>query len=441
MRNEELRREKVKDKAHRKIINAWCMYDWANSAFATTIMAAVLPTFYSEVAGASLKPVQASSYWGYTNTIAMLLVAVAAPILGAMADHSGAKKRFLSSFASLGILFTALLVLVSTGDWLIASVFYILGRVGFAGANIFYDSLLPHVARPDEIDQVSTKGYALGYLGGGLLLVVNLAWIMKPELFGLPGAELASRLSFLSVALWWAIFSIPLFRRVPEPPFIQQPGESANPVKAGFQRLGRTLRGIRRYRELFKFLIAFWLYNDGIGTIITMAAIFGAEIGIGTTSLIGAILAVQFLGIPFSFAFGWLARKLGTKRSILLALGVYTIIAIGGYFMQTGLHFWILAFLVATVQGGSQALSRSLFGRMVPRAKTAEFFGFYDVSSKFAGIVGPALFGLVGQLTGSSRLSIVSLIVFFIVGGLLLTQVNEKEGIQVARAEDALVTA
>ncbi|MBC8264138.1 MAG: MFS transporter, partial [Anaerolineales bacterium] len=418
----------MKDTTHRKIINAWCMYDWANSAFATTIMAAVLPTFYSEVAGANLKPVQASSYWGYTNTIAMLLVAVAAPILGAMADHSGARKRFLSGFASLGILFTALLVLVSTGDWLMASLFYILGRVGFAGANIFYDSLLPHVARPDEIDQVSTKGYALGYLGGGLLLVVNLAWILKPELFGLSGAESASRLSFLSVAVWWVLFSTPLFRHVPEPPFIREQGESANPIRAGFQRLGRTFRGIRRYQELFKFLIAFWLYNDGIGTIIIMAAIFGAEIGIGTTSLIGAILAVQFLGIPFSFAFGWLARRFGTKRSILLALGVYTVIAIGGYFMQTGLHFWILAFLVATVQGGSQALSRSLFGRMAPKAKTAEFFGFYDVSSKFAGIVGPALFGLVGQLTGSSRLSIVSLVVFFVVGGLLLTRVNEKEG-------------
>ena len=430
----------MKDKTHKKIINAWCMYDWANSAFATTIMAAVLPTFYSAVAGANLKPVQASSYWGYTNTIAMLLVAVAAPILGAMADHSGAKKRFLSGFASLGILFTALLVLVSTGDWLMASLFYILGRVGFAGANIFYDSLLPHVARPDEIDQVSTKGYALGYLGGGLLLVVNLAWILKPELFGLSGAESASRLSFLSVAVWWVLFSTPLFRHVPEPPFIREQGESANPIRAGFQRLGRTFRGIRRYQELFKFLIAFWLYNDGIGTIIIMAAIFGAEIGIGTTSLIGAILAVQFLGIPFSFAFGWLARRLGAKRSILLALGVYTIIAIGGYFMQSGLHFWILAFLVATVQGGSQALSRSLFGRMAPKAKTAEFFGFYDVSSKFAGIVGPALFALVGQLTGSSRLSIVSLIFFFIVGGLLLTQVNEEEGIRVARAEDALAS-
>ncbi len=420
----------------RRVINAWCMYDWANSAFATTIMAAVLPTFYSKVAGANLDPVDASSYWGYTNTIAMLLIALAAPILGAIADHSGAKKRFLSRFALMGIVATALMVLISTGDWLLASILYILGRVGFSGANIFYDSLLPHVAPPDRIDQVSTKGYALGYLGGGLLLVVNLAWIMKPEWFGLPDAEIATRLSFLSVAIWWAVFSIPIFRWVPEPPFVQRPGESTNPIRAGFQRLGRTFGEIRRYRELFKYLIAFWLYNDGIGTIITMAVIFGAEIGIGQTDLIGAILAVQFIGIPFSFAFGWLARRLGTKRSILLALGVYTLIAIGGYFMQSALHFWLLAFMVATVQGGSQALSRSLFGRMAPKAKSAEFFGFYDVSSKFAGIIGPALFGVVGQLAGSSRLSIVSLVIFFLVGGALLFMVDEKEGIRLAEEEN-----
>jgi len=424
------------DRAYAKIVNAWCMYDWANSAFATTILAAVLPTFYSSVAGANLEPVQASGYWGYTNTVAMLLVALSAPILGAIADHSGAKKRFLGGFAGLGIIFTSLLVLVSTGDWLMASAFYVLGRVGFAGANSFYDSLLPHVARPEDIDQVSTKGYALGYLGGGLLLVINLAWIMKPEWFGLPGAEIASRLSFLSVGVWWALFSIPLFRRVAEPPFVRERGESGNPFRAGFQRLGRTFSEIRRYRELFKYLVAFWLYNDGIGTIMTMAVIFGAEIGIETTNLIGAILAVQFIGIPFSFAFGWLARRLGTKRSILLALGVYTVIAIGGYFMQTSLHFWILAILVATVQGGSQALSRSLFGRMAPKAKSAEFFGFYDVSSKFAGIVGPALFGVVGQLTGSSRLSIVSLVIFFVIGGGLLLWVDEREGIRLADEEN-----
>jgi UMF1 family MFS transporter len=248
---------------------------------------------------------------------------------------------------------------------------------------------------------------------------------------------MASRLSFLSVGIWWAIFTIPILRTVPEP---RVPGTSdprANPLSMAFQRLGQTFRDIRRYGELTKFIIAFWLYNDGIGTIIKMATIYGTEIGIGQTDLIGALLLLQFVGIPFSLLFGRMAKSLGAKRSIYLALGVYTLISIAGYFMTSALHFWVLAGMVGLVQGGSQALSRSLFGAMVPKAKSAEFFGFYDVSSKFAGMVGPAVFAVVGQLTGSSRLGIVSLIVFFVTGGLLLTTVDEGEGVRVARAENA----
>jgi UMF1 family MFS transporter len=429
------------DKMHSKIINAWCMYDWANSAFATTIMAAVLPTFYQSVAGANLEGNLATVYWGYTTSIALLLTAILAPMLGAIADYSGAKKRFLAGFATLGIIFTCLLVLIQTGDWLLASLLFAVANVGFAAANIFYDALLPHVAHPDEIDQVSTKGYALGYLGGGILLAINLAWILFPSTFFLPNAESASRLSFLSVGIWWALFSIPIFRNVPEPPRMAEARAEIHPVVGGFRRLGQTFRDVRRYRELIKFLIAFWLYNDGIGTIIKMATIYGAEIGIGQRDLIGALLLTQFVGIPFSFLFGRLAKRLGAKPSIYLALAVYTGISIWGYSMAHAWEFWALAFLVGLVQGGSQALSRSLFGSMVPKEKTAEFFGFYSVSSKFAGIVGPFVFALVGQLTGSSRLSILSIIFFFIVGALLLTRVNEKEGVRVARAEDALVTA
>ena len=429
----------MKDKTHKKIINAWCMYDWANSAFATTIMAAVLPTFYQAVAGANLEGNLATVYWGYTTSIALLLTAILAPMLGAIADYSGTKKRFLAGFATLGIIFTSLLVLIRTGDWLLASVLFAVANVGFAAANIFYDALLPHVAHPDEIDQVSTKGYALGYLGGGVLLALNLAWILSPSTFFLPDTETASRLAFLSVGIWWALFSIPIFRHVPEPPRMAEARSEVNPILGGFRRLGQTFRDIRRYGELIKFLVAFWLYNDGIGTIIKMATIYGAEIGIGQSDLIGALLMTQFVGIPFSFLFGRLAKRLGAKPSIYLALAVYTGISIWGYFMAHAWEFWALAFLVGLVQGGSQALSRSLFGSMVPRGKTAEFFGFYSVSSKFAGIAGPLIFALVGQLTGSSRLSIVSLVFFFIVGGLLLTRVNEEEGIRVARAEDALV--
>ncbi len=405
------------------------MYDWADSAFATTIMAAVLPAYYSLVAGASLDKTTASSYWGYTNTIAMFSIAVLAPILGAMGDHSGARKKYLGAFASFGILFTGFLVLVSTGDWLMASIFYIVGRIGFAGGRIFYNALLPHVAGEDQIDQVSAYGYAYGYLGGGLLLTINYAVI----LFEIPNEQWAVRLSFLSVAVWWALFSIPIFRNVGEPPARKIEDESRNPVQAGFQRLRLTFREIKKFREAFKFLIAFWLYNDGIGTIIIMAVIFGAEVGIGQFTLMGAILAVQYIGFPFTILYGHLPKRLGTKNSILVGLVVYTGIAVGGYFLRTGLHFWILAILVGMVQGGTQALSRSLFGSMIPRFRTAEFFGFYDVSSKFAGILGPLLFGIVGQLTGSSRLSIISLIIFFVGGGLLLMRVDHDEGMRIAR--------
>ncbi|MDI6776574.1 MAG: MFS transporter [Syntrophales bacterium] len=430
-----------RDYTDRKAVNAWCLYDWANSAFATTIMAAIFPVYYGTVAAHNLPPTLATSYWGYTNTTAMLLVALVAPVLGAMADHSGARKRFLRYFAGFGIFFTAAMVFIGAGDWKIASLLYILALFGWSCANIFYDSLLPHVAGTDRIDQVSSRGYALGYLGGGLLLGINIIMI-KPEIVwltrcpGISDAEWGLRFSFLSVAIWWAIFSIPLFRYVSEPPAVLRTGESRNPLRAGFQRLKHTLRDLRRYSELLKFLIAFWLYNDGIASIIIMAAIFGREIGIGQEHLLGAILMVQFIGMPFTIAFGWLARRLGTKRSIYLALVIYALIAIGGYFMQSALHFWILAVLVATVQGGSQALSRSLFGRMAPRSRTAEFFGFYDVSSKFASIIGPSLFATVGMVTGSSRNGILSLLLLFIAGGIILSLVDEERGTQIAEMEN-----
>lgn len=420
------------EKSYRKIIHAWVMYDWANSAFATTIIAAVLPVYYSQVAGATLPGNLATVYWGYTVSLALLIVAVLAPILGAIADFSGAKKRFLLVFAAMGIFFTALLYFVTTGDWLLASVLFILSDIGFSGSDMFYNSLLPHIARPDDIDRVSTRGYAFGYLGGGLLLGINILMIQL-----MADDVLAARLSFISVAIWWAVFTLPLLRHVPEPGPAGHETRSVNLIAAGFRRLSRTFHDIRRYRQLLLFLVAFWIYNDGIGTIIKLAAIYGAELGIGNTHLIGALLVSQFVGIPCAFGFGWLAGRLGTKRSIYLGLAIYALVSIAGYFVATALHFWILAIVVGMVQGGTQALSRSLFGAMSPRAKTAEFFGFYGMSSKFAGIVGPLIFALVGQLTGSSRLSIFSLLPFFIVGGLLLSRVDEQEGLRVARAEDA----
>lgn len=426
----------MEEKNYKKIINAWAMYDWANSAFATTIMASILPIYYRAIAEPTLTGNQITSYWAYTNSIALLLIAIISPILGAMADFKGHKKRYLTIFALFGIIATAFMFFLTTGDWLLASSLFILGNIGFAGANVFYDSLLPHIAKKDDIDQISTKGYAMGYVGGGILLAINLAMIMfAPDHL----TALMTRISLASVAVWWLVFTIPLWKRIAEPPRNVFEGEmDSNPIKAGFHRLGETFKEIRKYGDLFKFLVAFWLYNDGIGTIIKMATTYGDEIGIDSTSLIIVLLIVQFVGIPFSFAFGWLAKKIGTKKSIYLALGVYALISIGGYFMSNATHFLILGFAVAMVQGGSQALSRSLYGRMVPKTQSAEFFSFFSVSGKFAGMFGPLVFGLVSQLFKNSRLGIVSLIIFFISGGLLLTRVDEEKGIQVAQEADAL---
>lgn len=413
------------------------MYDWANSAFAATIIAAVLPTYYGKVAAANLSPNLASSYWAYSTTIAMLLLVFLAPILGAVADYRRSKLKFLAGFAVLGIFFTGMLYFIQEGDWLLASVFYILCRIGWSGANVFYDSLLPHIASNREIDQVSTLGYAAGYLGGGLLLGLNLGMILFPQTFGIPDAGTGSRLSFISVACWWAIFSIPLFKNVKEPMPSLKPLRDRSTIAVAFKRLANTFREIKNFKQAFLFLIAFWFYNDGIGTIIVMAAMFGTEIGIGQDHLIGAILAVQLIGIPFTIFFGKLAVKISAKRAIYLGLIVYTLISIGGYFMQNAWHFWILAITVGMVQGGTQALSRSLFGKMTPRKKSAEFFGFFDVSQKFSGLLGPALFGIIGQITGSSRLSIIALVVFFIGGMYMLEKVRLDEGIAAARQADA----
>jgi UMF1 family MFS transporter len=425
------------DAAYRRIINAWSMYDWANSAFATTIMAAMFPPFYrSMVTAAGGSEADATAYWAYTTSLALLMIALLAPVLGAISDHTGGKKKFIAFFAALGIIGTGLFVVLGDDSYVLGSVLFIIGNVGFAGANVFYESLLPHIAQKDDIDQISTRGYALGYVGGGILLVVNVLWYMKPEWFFMGSVGTALRASFFSVAVWWALFSIPLFRRVPEPPVVRIRTEGTSVVGAGFARLGHTFRQIRQYRQLLLFLVAFWIYNDGIGTIIKMATAYGDEIGIDLTDMTIALVITQFVGIPFAFAFGALARRLGTKRSILLGLALYVLISIAGFFMQTATVFYILAFLVGMVQGGTQALSRSLYGRMVPKAQCAEFFGFFSTSAKFAGIAGPLLFGVVSQLAGGSRLSILSLIVFFVVGGLLLTRVDEQEGIRVAQEEN-----
>ena len=423
----------------RKELRAWAMYDWANSAFATTIMAGFLPIYYQEVAASSLPDATATAYWGYTNSIALAIIAVLSPVIGAIADYLGAKKRFLAVFMSFGVTFTALLYFVGDGDWLMASAIFIVANIGFAGANVFYESLLPSVAREGELDRVSTAGYAIGYVGGGVLLAVNAAWFVFPESFGFADPGQAVRASFVSVAVWWGLFSIPLFRRVREPDAQLATGEAVglNPAKVGFVRVLATLKAIRRRRDLFLFLIAFLIYSDGVGTIIKMATIYGAEVGIGTTDLIGALLLVQFLGIPFTFGFGQFAARVSAKRGIFVCLVAYSGIAAFGFFMSAAWQFWALAVGVAMVQGGLQGLSRSVYASMIPAGRATEFFGFYSVSSKFAGIAGPLLFAVVAQAMGASRWGILSLVVFFVVGAALLTRVDIEAGQKLAREEDS----
>ncbi len=651
----------ISEQEYNRRIRAWTLYDWANSAFATTILGAVLPIYYSQVAGATLSsPAIATAYWSRGLSIAILIVAIISPVLGTISDIMRGKKRFLAVFAGIGILCTGLLVLVETGDWMLASILFILGRIGFSGANVFYDALLPHVAREEDQDRVSTRGYAMGYLGGGILLAINVVMIQA-----FPGT-LGSRLSFLSVAIWWAVFSIPIFLQVPEPPAATKKIAGVeNVISASFRRLWGTMRNIRRYRELFKYLLAFIIYVDGIGTIIGVAAIYGAELGIDTVSLILALLLVQFVGIPFSLIFGrlpsphekrrpfylafvifnviilplvgiagayllsadtigslpppyegtansvgqgtylaedanitytgtwesksvsaealgsaegevyastsepgasydlpfvgqnvtivfsrgpdhgiwavyldgeplldadtgepvtvdgynptiryqetetieveapgeyvlslvntgemnpegqgtvmslaevgvlppvrqsnlvlilglilvvelvilllaWLlgkplfsglAGRMNTKNSILLSLLVYSLIATWGYFLNSVIEFWFLAMMVAVVQGGSQALSRSLFASMSPASESGEFFGLFGIMEKFSTILGPLVFAFAATTFGSSRPAILTLIAFFVIGGYLLTRVNVEEGRRVAQEEDTL---
>jgi UMF1 family MFS transporter len=627
------------------------MYDWANSAFATTILAAVLPVYFSQVAGATLpSEATATAYWSITLSISLFISAILSPILGTISDVMRGKKRFLAVFTGIGVVGTGLLVLVERGDWLLASAVFVLGRIGFIGAITFYDSLLPHVARPDDCDAVSARGYAMGYLGGGILLALNVAMIQL-----IPGT-LGARLSFLSVAIWWAVFSIPLFRVVPEPPAATvrlQRGESV--IGVSLSRLRATLRDIQHYRELFRYLIAFLIYNDAIGTIIGLAAIYGAELGFGSVELILALLLVQFVGIPFSLIFGrlpdrnntrrpfflafilfnmlaiplaaigarvllpatvtgipeaayaldapdagqtltvnsapfvlsegwvtpasadaewsepeaystsstpgshldlrfhgqdvevyyaqvpgggtwavqmdgvpvledgepllvetdsetvryelvklvsaaepgdhvlslihveggpvsfaavtlpdvreanlgvslgliaavqvlalifagltgprWfrrLAQTFDTRRSILLSLLIYSVIAFWGFFLQANVEFWGLAWMVAIVQGGSQALSRSLYASLSPASKSGEFFGLYGIMEKASSVIGPLLFALAVALLGSSRPAVLSLVVFFLLGGYLLTRVDIAAGQKVAAEEDAALNA
>jgi len=423
---------------HRRELRAWALYDAANSAWMTTILQ-VFPLFFVRVAASDLAPDVARARFAFVTSISVILVGLSGPLLGAIADYRRRKKAFLAAFLAAGVVATAAMAFIGEGEWVFALLTFAVGNICVMATLAFYNALLPGIASNDEADRVSTAGFAVGYLGGGLLFAVNAFMMASPASFGIADAGTAVRLSFASVAVWWVLFSIPLFRRVPEPATRletdERPGD--RPLAIAIRRLRETLFELRRHRDAGLLLLAFLLYNDAINTIVRMAVTFGDEVGISTSALIGALVMVQFVGVPFAFGFGLLADRIGAKRALYAALAVYCGISVYAFLLRTATQFFVLAFLVGTVQGGAQALGRSLFATMIPKHKAGELFGIFGVFDRFGGALGAMVFGAVLAGTGSSRPAILALVVFFVGGGLILRSVDVERGRRRARDEEA----
>ena len=416
---------------NRKKVWSWAFYDWANSAFSTTVMAGFFPIFFEKYWSNPDDVIQSTYQLGWANSLASIFIAAISPFLGAVADRGSAKKKFLFFFAYLGILMTGGLWMVGQGEWQMAIVFYVVASIGFLGGNIFYDSLLPSIATNDEVDYVSSLGFAVGYIGGGLLFLVNVLMYLYPEWFGIADGSTAIRLSFLSVAVWWAVFTIPILLFVPEP-------KNKNKVpllfalKSGAKQLKETYNHIKELRVIGIFLLAYWFYIDGVDTIIRMAVKMGSSLGFEAGVLIGALLMVQFIAFPAALLYNQFAQKIGTKNAVFVAIGGYAGITFLGYFMVSTIHFYMLAAMIGIFQGGIQALSRSLYARLIPVGKEGEFFGFYNMLGKFAAVIGPVLMGYVTLVTGSVRFGILSILILFIIGAILLSKVDFETGQKLA---------
>ncbi len=406
----------------RRTVYAWAMYDWANSAFATVVLAGFFPLLFQDYWNSGVDGATANLRLGWANAGASLIIALSAPLLGAVADRTGRQKRFLAAFGLLGVLGTALLAGVPAGGWLAASVLFVAASVGFMGANIFYDALLVSVAPPSRWDAISGLGYGLGYLGGGLLYLGCVLAALMPERIGFASATEAALFAFVATAVWWAVFPIPRVRRVRDPP---APAGDRHAWHGGWRQVGQTLAHLRRYRSAATFLIAYWLYIDGVGTVIRMAVAYGRSLGFEQSDLIVALLVTQFVGFPAAIVYGRLGQRFGPRRGIYAGLVIYTLICVWGAFIRAPWEFYGIAVLVGLVQGGVQSLSRSYFARLIPSGKSAEFFGFYNLLGKFAALIGPPLFGLFGAWFGV-RYSMIAVIILFFAGGLVLSRVKEE---------------
>ncbi len=420
-----------------KVSLSWAMYDWANSAFTTTIMAGFFPVFFKAYWSAGADAGLSTFWLGVVNSIASLIVAAIAPILGTIADKASVKKRFLLVFAFIGSASSLAFWFVAQGQWVLAMAVYTMGVLGFSGGNIFYDALLPSASNTDSVDFVSSLGFSLGYIGGGLLFAVNVAMYLFPQYFGLANDVIAVRFSFVTVGIWWALFTIPLLVNVVEKAR-QNPGgnagadaggaQSGNVVSQSFKELWITFTHIRKLKYTALFLLAYWFYIDGVDTVIRMAVDFGASLDFSSSSLITALLITQFVAFPATLLYAGFAGKIGLKRALLIAIVAYFVLTSLGSLMQVELHFYLLAVAVGLFQGGIQALSRSLFSRLVPPGKEGEFFGFFNMFGKFAAIIGPLLVGFSTLLSGSNRIGILSLLVLFGLGFFLLLKVDIDEG-------------
>jgi UMF1 family MFS transporter len=403
---------------------SWILYDCANSAQTLIITTAILPIFFKNYAAKGLEPTTATAYWGYTNTIAMLFVAFLGPFLGALADHKNFKKPLFTTFLIFGLVSTLGLVFVGEGQWLLCSVIFGLSTIGFYGAIIFYDSFLVDVTTEKRMDWVSSSGFAWGYIASVVPFVICMAMIMKFDSFGFASKTSATQAGFVITVIWWLALSIPMLRNVRQVHFAH---DSDRPVAAAIGRLSGTFRELPKYRNLFLFLLAYFCYIDGVNTIYKMSSSFALDIGIQDEKLLTILLVTQIVAFPFALVYGWLAKVFGTKKIILLGIATYFVVVALAYTIKTTAGFWCLAMLVGTAQGGIQALSRSFFGQLVPKDRSAQFFGFYDIFGKFSAILGPTLVGVVAQMAGSTRMGVVSLIPLFIIGGIILPFVKEKE--------------
>lgn len=407
-----------------KEIMSWSLYDAANSVFYTTVMAGFFPIFFKKFWSLNTDPVVSTERLGWILSIAGFLLAVLSPLLGIISDRRKVKKKLLFSFMVVGVVSTLGLYFVPAGAWFPAALLYGMAFFFCNASTIFYDSLIMSVSPSDEFDRVSSLGYALGYLAGGVVFAVNVLMYLKPTWFGFSEGSQAILFSFLVVGIWWFLLTLPLMKNVSEP-HIDENRESLNILFTDSIRiLKSTFSEIYKNKNLFYFLLAYWFYIDGVSTIMAMAVDYGVAINLDTSALIQALLLVQFIGFPAAYIGGALAKKYGSKYIVLGTLVIYGIVVIGATQLQTEFHFYLMATMIGLSQGSVQALSRSIFAQLIPEEKSGEYFGFFNLVGKFASIFGPLLMAMTARLTHDSRLSVLSLLILFILGVYFLLKVR-----------------